>query len=340
MIEFKSILLKRFSRNRFAIWGAVYILFLILVSIFGNYLAPDKTEHANHQNISLRFKSPGFQSSSKKVKNQNDSVNDNIVDYTYSKSQGICIDSLTRQSLKGLQNAKQNDDSDARTFYLGTDGLGRDVLSRLIIGTRVSILVGFIAVLISLLIGVVLGSMAGYYGGFIDKFILWLMNVFWAIPTVLLAMVLVMSLKPSSEYQLWLVFLAVGLTMWVDTARLIRGLFLQLKERQFVEATKALGFSDARIIFQHILPNTIPSLIVITASNFASAILMESGLSYLGLGVQPPEPSWGSMLREYYGYLGTDVSYLAFFPGLAITLAVLGFYALGNGLRDALDVKG
>jgi peptide/nickel transport system permease protein len=128
--------------------------------------------------------------------------------------------------------------------------------------------------------------------------------------------------------------------MWVDTARLIRGLFLQFKERQFVEATRVLGFSDSRIIFRHILPNTLPSLIVMTASNFASAILMESGLSYLGLGVQPPAPSWGSMLREYYSYLGTDVSYLAIFPGLAITLAVFSFYALGNGLRDAWDIKG
>lgn len=149
-----------------------------------------------------------------------------------------------------------------------------------------------------------------------------------------------MSFNSNTKHQIWLVFLAVGLTMWVDTARLIRGLFMQLRERQFVEAARALGFSNIRIIFRHILPNTIPFLIVITASNFATAILMESGLSYLGLGVQPPAPSWGSMLREYYGYLGTDVSYLAFFPGIAITLAVLAFYALGNGLRDALDVKG
>ena len=331
---------KRLWQNQFAIWGAGYIVFLLLVSLFGKYLVLDKTEHANYQNIALRFKQPGFQYIAKTTQNQSDTTGENILNYIYSKNQGICIDSLSRQSLKGLQSAKGSGDYNARTFYLGTDGLGRDVLSRLILGTKVSMLVGFIAVLISLFIGVILGSLAGYYGGLLDKFILWLMNVFWAIPPVLLAMVLVMSLKPSNEYRLWLVFLAVGLTMWVDIARLIRGLFLQLKERQFVEATKALGFSDARIIFKHILPNTIPSLIVCTASNFASAILMESGLSYLGLGVQPPAPSWGSMLREYYGYLGTDVSYLAFFPGLAITLAVLAFYALGNGLRDALDVKG
>lgn len=339
MFVLKNSLLRRFCRNGFAIWGAAYIIFLLLVTLFGKYLAQDKTEHANSQNVSLRFKKPGYQFSPNQGKKLRDSTIDKMSQSDLIKGHGFCMDSLKKQSLKGLQNAKR-DELDATIFYLGTDGLGRDVLSRLIIGTKVSMLVGFIAVIISLLIGVILGSLAGYYGGLIDKFILWLMNVFWAIPTVLLAMVLLMSLKPSSEYQLWLVFLAVGLTMWVDTARLVRGLFLQLKERQFVEATKALGFSDARIIFQHILPNTIPSLIVITASNFASAILMESGLSYLGLGVQPPAPSWGSMLREYYGYLGTDVSYLAFFPGLAITLAVLAFYGLGNGLRDALDVKG
>lgn len=225
-------------------------------------------------------------------------------------------------------------------FYLGADSLGRDVLSRLIHGARISLQVGFIAVIISLLIGVFVGSIAGYYGGWRDQVVLYWLNVFWAIPTVLLAMVLLISYKGTNEHQIYIVFLAVGLTMWVDTARLIRGLFLQFKERQFVEATRALGFSDSRIIFRHILPNTLPSLIVMTASNFASAILMESGLSYLGLGVQPPAPSWGSMLREYYSYLGTDVSYLAIFPGLAITLAVFSFYALGNGLRDAWDIKG
>jgi peptide/nickel transport system permease protein len=326
---------KRFFKNRFSVWGIGYILLLLVLSIWGSLIAPDKSKDANQQNISLRFKKPGFEYV----------LNNNLIPVTigklkrmndFSRPLPICKDSLMRECNQSrlLQEVK------TQNYFLGTDGLGRDVLSRLIIGTRVSMLVGLIAVIISLLIGVVTGSLAGYYGGTIDRFISWLMNVFWAIPTVLLAMVLIMSFNPKNEHQLGLVFFAVGLTMWVDTARLIRGLFMQLKERQFVEATKALGFSDMRIIFKHIIPNTIPSLIVITSSNFASAILMESGLSYLGLGVQPPAPSWGSMLREYYSYLGTDVSYLAFFPGLAITLAVLSFYALGSGLRDALDVKG
>lgn len=312
---FHSFSLRRWNKNIPAIVGLAYILFLLWLSVFAPRVSTDDTLHANRQNLALRFKPPGHI----------DSVHTNV----YSEL----------QHPDPFEKVLSASSSNKRQYYLGTDGLGRDVLSRLILGTRVSLLVGFMAVLVSLLIGVVAGSLAGYYGKWIDRSIVWLMQLFWSIPTILLAMVLLMSIPHKSEQQLWLVFLAVGLTMWVDTARLIRGLFLQLKERQFVEAATVLGYSDLRIIFHHIFPNTIPALIVITTSNFASAILMESGLSYLGLGVQPPAPSWGSMLREYYSYLGTNVSYLAIFPGIAITLAVLAFYTFGNGLRDAWDVK-
>jgi len=341
MLNSSSFSLTKFRKNRFAIWGGIYILFLFLLSLFGRCISLDKSEHANHQNLAHRFKKPVYQ-----YQKKSSVINDTLApasDWLMNYKNGAmhCRDSMTKKCSKDINRMRHpSKAADEFVYYLGSDGLGRDVLSRLILGTKVSIQVGIIAVLISLLIGVFVGSMAGFYGGKIDKFVLWLMNVFWAIPTILLAMVLLMSFNSNTEHQIWLVFLAVGLTMWVDTARLIRGLFMQLRERQFVEAARALGFSNIRIIFQHIFPNTIPFLIVITASNFATAILMESGLSYLGLGVQPPAPSWGSMLREYYGYLGTDVSYLAFFPGLAITFAVLAFYALGNGLRDALDVKG
>ena len=227
-----------------------------------------------------------------------------------------------------------------KKYLLGTDSNGRDVLSRLMIGSRVSFSVGLISVLISLLIGIVLGALAGYFRGRIDDFIMWLINVFWAIPTILLAMGLMISIDTASSSRIFMVYIAVGLTMWVDTARLIRGQFLSLREMEFVEATKALGYSHYRIIFIHILPNCIGPLIVITASNFAAAILIESGLSYIGLGVQPPQPSWGSMLKEYFGYVGTSKSYLALFPGLAIMILVFAFNLIGNGLRDAFDVKG
>ena len=213
------------------------------------------------------------------------------------------------------------------------------MLSRLIIGTRISLLVGMVAVIISLVVGSIAGMLAGYYGGWVDKIILWLIQLFWAIPTVLLAMAILMGFRDSNSLQIIAVFLAVGLTMWVETARLVRGLFLQLKEMPYIEAGRAMGYSDSRLILRHIFPNTFSTLLIITASNFASAILIESGLSYLGLGIQPPNPSWGSMLREYYSFLGTDVSYLALFPGICIMVTVLAFYILGNGLRDALDVK-
>ncbi|MFY7860839.1 MAG: ABC transporter permease, partial [Chitinophagales bacterium] len=217
--------------------------------------------------------------------------------------------------------------------------LGRDIYSRLVISTRISLMVGLFSVIISIVIGVILGVVAGYYGGKVDAAIQWLSSIFWAIPTTLLAMVFLVGFKGSNDEQIWLVFLAVGLTMWLETARLVRGLFLQYCKAEFIEATYALGYNDLRIIFLHILPNTVPTLIVISVSNFASAILMESGLSFLGFGVQPPSPSWGNMLREYYAYLGTDLGYMAFFPGICIMLSVFAFFALGAGLRDAFDVK-
>jgi peptide/nickel transport system permease protein len=347
----KSKFVIRFLKNKLAVFGAVVILVLIFISIFGYMIAPDNTENANNQNISIKLKKPGY---SAYLLNEDPHTYPyfNYINRFFGEkgNQLIIVDSfyyldrllvyrkanqpIWKKTHLGLNAIKK------RTFYLGTDGLGRDVLSRLIIGTRISMLVGLIAVIISLIIGSTLGMLAGYYGGWVDKLILWLINVFWAIPTVLLAMALLMAYKGDSQYQILIVFLAVGLTMWVDTARIVRGLILQLKERQFVEAARALSYSDFRIVFIHIFPNTFSTLIVITASNFASAILMESGLSYLGLGVQPPTPSWGSMLREYYTYLGTDVSYLAIFPGLCIMLAVFSFYVLGNGLRDAGDVRG
>lgn len=220
-------------------------------------------------------------------------------------------------------------------FLLGTDKFGRDVLSQLIIGTRVSLSVGFIAVIISLLIGVSLGAIAGYFGKFIDNLIVWFINVVWSIPTLLLVIAITMALGKGY----WQVFIAVGLTMWVEVARVVRGQVLSLRKKEFVEAGTALGYSHFRIIFKHILPNVLSPLIVISAANFASAILIEAGLSFLGIGVQPPTPSWGIMIKEHYAYIILDYAYLAIIPGLAIMLMVLAFMVIGNGLRDALDVK-
>ena len=222
-----------------------------------------------------------------------------------------------------------------RHFFLGTDTYGRDVLSQIMIGSRVSLSVGFIAVAIALLIGILLGSLAAYYGKWVDNLIMWIINVVWSIPTVLLVIAITFALGKG----FWQVFIAVGLTMWVDVARVVRGQVLSVKEKEYIEAAKALGYSTPRIILRHILPNIIGPVIVITASNFASAILLEAGLSFLGIGVQPPMPSWGSMVKENYAQILLDNAHLAFIPGLAIMIIVLAFMIIGNGIRDALDIR-
>ncbi len=238
----------------------------------------------------------------------------------------------------GLEDLKKkivNENIVQKKFLLGTDRFGRDVLSQVMIGTRVSLSVGFISVFISLLIGILLGALAGYFRGWVDNLIMWFINVVWSIPTLLLVIAITFVLGKG----FWQIFIAVGLTMWVEVARVVRGQFLAIREKEFVEAGIALGYSNMRIIFKHILPNVLAPVIVISAANFASAILIEAGLSFLGIGVQPPMPSWGSMIKEHYGYIILDYAYLAIIPGVAIMLTVLAFMLTGNALRDALDVK-
>lgn len=224
---------------------------------------------------------------------------------------------------------------ETRTYLLGTDRFGRDLLSRLILGTRISLSVGFVAVGISLIIGLFLGATAGYYGKTTDLTISWLTNVFWSVPTLLVAIAITLLLGKG----FWQVFVAIGLTMWVEVARVVRGQVLGLREKEFVEAAKVIGSSNSRIIFRHILPNAINPVIIISASNFSSAILIEAGLSFLGIGVQPPTPTWGGMVKDHYGYIILDSAYMALLPGLAIMVTVLAFNIIGNGLRDALDTK-
>jgi peptide/nickel transport system permease protein len=243
------------------------------------------------------------------------------------------------EQLKMHQEIKQRL-IERRTYWLGTDKFGRDILSRLLIGIRISLSVGFVSVFISLILGITAGALAGYFRGWIDQTVNWVMNVFWAIPTILLAMCLYISAGNWIENKLLLIFIAVGLTMWVDVARIVRGQFLLVTELEYITAARSLGFSHFRTIFKHVLPNTLAPVIVVACANFANAILVESGLSYIGLGIQPPAPSWGSMLNEYKGFIDTDKAYLALFPGLAIMFMVLAFNLIGNGLRDALDVKG
>lgn len=222
-----------------------------------------------------------------------------------------------------------------QTFHLGTDRYGRDILSRLLIGSRVSISVGLVAVLLSLSIGILLGSLAGYFGGRVDNTVMWVINILWSIPTLLLVFAITLTIGKG----FWEIFIAIGLTMWVSAARLIRGQVLVLRELEYITAARVMGLSDIRIIFRHILPNIAGPLMVIAASNFAAAILIEAGLSFLGIGVQPPMPSWGLMIKEHYNFLLTNRPLLAIIPGIAIMLLVYAFNILGNALRDLLDVR-
>jgi peptide/nickel transport system permease protein len=240
-----------------------------------------------------------------------------------------------RKTVKELKAEIEKNNIITKKFILGTDPAGRDLLSRLMIGTRVSFSVGFISVFISIIIGVLMGALAGFYRGRVDDLIVWFINVVWSIPTLLLVIAITLALGKG----FWQVFVAVGLTMWVEVARVIRGQILSLREKEFIEAGRALGFTNVRIILKHVIPNVMGPVIVISAANFASAILTEAGLSFLGIGAQPPTASWGAMINAHRGYIIGDAPYLAFLPGIAIMTMVLAFVLLGNGLRDALDAK-
>jgi len=220
------------------------------------------------------------------------------------------------------------------SYPLGTDDLGRDVLARILYGARISLLVGFVAVGIATTIGIALGSLAGYYGGWVDSLIMRFVDIMLCFPSFFLILAVIAFLEPS----IWNIMIIIGLTGWMGVARLIRAEFLSLRERDFVVAAKALGAKDARIIFRHILPNAISPVLVSATLGVAGAILTESALSFLGIGVQPPTPSWGNMLIAGKQTLGT-AWWLSAFPGLAILITVLGYNLLGEGIRDALDPR-
>ncbi len=338
------------KKNLTGVISLIFILIIGLIALFGYVIAPDNSENANQMHLSIHSKSPGFEVDMLVIPNQinNQSLFDRFLNGNKNPDTQIPIisweinnDTLYYQEydqfeLKKIYNQKLNEYQIKKIkFHLGTDKFGRDVLSRIIIGARISFSIGFIAVIISLIIGVILGSLSGYYSGYIDQIIMWLINVTWSIPTLLLVIAITLALGKG----FWQVFIAVGLTMWVEVARIVRGQVKSIKNRDFITAAYVLGFSDFRIITKHILPNITSPLIIISAANFAASILIESGLSFLGLGAQPPMSSWGSMIKDHYNYIILGEPFLAIIPGLCIMMLVMAFMLLGNSLRDALDVK-
>jgi len=235
-----------------------------------------------------------------------------------------------------LREKIEKNNIENKSYYLGTDKQGRDMLSRLMAGTIVSLSVGLIAVLISLIIGLFLGALAGFYRGWVDDIIMFIINLVWSIPGLLL----IISLTLIIGKGFTTIFFAVGLTMWVELARMVRGQIMSIRELDYIEAGRALGYGDTRLIWKHVFPNIMGPVIVICASNFAAAILIEAGLSFLGIGVQLPTPSWGFMIEQHKGLImDPDKAYMALLPGVFIIMLVFAFMTLGNGLRDAFDTR-
>jgi ABC-type dipeptide/oligopeptide/nickel transport system permease subunit len=346
---------QKFKKNNLALGGLFFIVLLILISISGYLFLPDKTVASNNMQLSLALKKPGFSINIFTIP-KHDKLEEGFwwfsgksqikeevpIDSFYLESDSLYYKPYT-SSGNGLwmsmiienKSFNVNKAIKSRTYWLGTDRFGRDQLSRLMLGARVSLSVGAIAVIISLIIGVILGLLGGYFGGWVDAVVMWLINVIWSLPTLLI--VVAMSLALGKGF--WQIFVAVGLSMWVELARMVRGQVKSVKELEFVQAAQVLGFSHVRIMFKHILPNIMGPVIVICAANFASAILLEAGLSFLGLGVQPPMPSWGMMIKEHYSFIIFNAAHLAVFPGLAIMFTVMAFNFIGVGLRDAFDVR-
>jgi len=224
--------------------------------------------------------------------------------------------------------------SPSMDHWFGTDPLGRDVLSRMIWGARISLKVGFAATGVAIIIGAVLGAVSGYYGGWIDSVIMRFVDIMLCFPTFFLILAVIAFLEPS----IWNIMIIIGLTGWMGVTRLVRADFISLRERDFVQAARAIGASDMRIIFLHILPNSMASILVAATLGIAGAILTESALSFLGIGVQPPTPSWGNILTA--GKDNIDIAWwLSFYPGLAILITVVGYNLLGEGIRDLLDPR-
>ena len=325
---------QRLWANRPAVAGLVFIGLCALVALLGYWVLPDNSPDANNGLVQLQKQAPGFVATIRQVPDPHAPAPGNVLQvWLHGRPPQVRDEVATNKKLLSHSVTQLL----TRHYWLGTDKAGRDELSRLLLGTRISLGIGLVAVFISLVLGVSVGAVAGYFGGWIDSVLLGLMTVVWSIPGIMLVIGISLALDSKG---VWVSFVAVGLTMWVDVARVARGQVMGLRSATFIEAGRVLGLPTSRLIFVHLLPNLRGPLIVLATSNFAAAILLEAGLSFLGLGVQPPAPSWGLMVKEGYDLLGTEAGlWLTALPGLAISLLVLSFNLLGNGLRDAFDPK-
>jgi ABC-type dipeptide/oligopeptide/nickel transport system permease subunit len=355
----KQLALQKFKKNFWGVFSFYFIVLVGFISVFAYAFAPDNSQYANQMHLTIHSKKPGFKVAILSIPSQLESNQSGFDKFFFGKINtdteipiskfNVSRDTLNyleyaSDGLEGVEksiplnvfaNKKADKYIKEKTFLFGTDKYGRDLLSRVLVGARISFFIGFVAVFISLIIGVFMGSVAGYFGGKIDAFIMWIINVTWSIPTLLMVIAITLALGKG----FWQVFIAVGLTMWVEVARVVRGQIISAKEMQYVTAARALGYNDYRIITKHILPNIMAPVIVISAANFAAAILIESGLSFLGIGAQPPMASWGAMIKDHYNYIILGKPYLALIPGICIMSLVMAFMLIGNALRDALDVK-
>lgn len=319
---------------------AVLLLVFILTGLFAYFIIPDKSHNANAQ--ILAYSLLPRQSKVKIAQTASQPSKGNLwtgLDY---RNIVLPVDSFLQKGNKYIvyhahrTDTVQHIEIQEKYYRWGSDKYGRDVYSRVLLSARTSLSIGFFSTFIAMLIGVVSGMYAGYHGGWVEKFLLWFTNVFWAIPSLLV----IVGISFAIGKGFTTIFIALGCTLWVSAARAVRGQVLVIKQMEFIQAAKAMAYPSYRILYFHILPNLWSIIIVYSTETFANAILMEAGLSFLGLGIQPPAPSWGSMLKDgVYYFTSSDYAHLAWYPGIAIMLVVLCFNLLANALRDRFDVR-